>query len=499
MNSSVGLAKIIKIIKEPGETLSQRVVRSSFWVFSLRIVEQGLSLIRLFIIARVLAPHDFGLMGIAMLALSILETFTQSGFQQALIQKKEKTEEYLNTAWTFLIIRSFIIFIVLYFMAPYAAVFFNAPEAKTITQLIGISTILQAFTNIGIIYFQKEIEFNKQFFYQLSGTLADFIVAVTAAIILRNVWALIFGVLAGNLARVVVSYIIHPYRPRLEFDKEKFKELFTFGKWIFWSSIIMFFLVQGDSIFIGKLLGATALGYYQMAYRIANMPATEISRVISSITFPAYAKIQNDAKALREAYIKVLQVTTFISFPLTGMIIVLAPEFIKITLGEKWIPVIPLIQALSLYGLIRSINALTGSFFQGKGEPYIITKLQFFQLIIMYILIYPLTNLYGTLGTVFTIIIPSLLICIYLTWYLLRITDIKFYVFIKYLYIPFIGTLFIILPKLISYMFYNNYYIFFITLVGGIASYLLFTNIAIKHFNYDILNIYQYLKHREGF
>ena len=163
----VNARKIITNLKEPGQNLSQKVVRGGFWVFSLRITERAFSLIRLIILARILSPNDFGLMGIALLTMATLQTFSQTGFQQALIQKKKDIKPYLDSAWTVLILRGFVLFAILLFIAPYAAIFFKAPQAKPIIQVIGFSVLLQAFTNIGVVYFQKELEFNKQFLYQL--------------------------------------------------------------------------------------------------------------------------------------------------------------------------------------------------------------------------------------------------------------------------------------------------------------------------------------------
>ncbi len=387
------------------ESLSQRVIKSGFWVFSLKITERAFSLIRLIILARILAPHDFGLMGIAMLTMATLETFSQTGFQAALIQKKENTELYLDAAWTIMIIRGFILFTILYFIAPYAAIFFKSPQAKPIIRIIGFSILFQAFTNIGVIYFRKELEFNKQFIYQLSGTLADFIVAISAAVILRSVWALVFGLLAGNAVRCFVSYLIHPYRPHLSSDLGKAKELFGFGKWVLGSSILIFLLTQGDDIFVGKLLGTTALGFYQLAYRISNMPATEITHVISQVTFPAYSKLQDNIPKLREAYLKVLQVTAFLSFPIAGLIFVLAPDFTKIFLGEKWMPMVPAMRTLCVYGILRSLAATGGPLLLAKGKPHIQTIFSSLELIIMGILIYPFTKKWGINGT-------SLVMCI---------------------------------------------------------------------------------------
>ena len=399
---------LVKNLNDPGENLSQRAVRGGFWVFSLRAVQQLFGLARLIIIARILSPHDFGLMGIALLTMATLETFSQTGFQAALIQKKEDIKSYLDAAWTVLILRGFILFAILYLIAPHAATFFEAPEAKPIIQVIGLAVLLQAFTNIGVIYFQKELEFNKQFVYQFAGTLADFIVAVSAVLILGNVWALVFGLLAGNVARFIMSYVIHPYRPRLSFDLGKAKELFGFGKWILGSSILMFLITQGDDIFVGKLLGVTALGFYQLAYRISNMPATEITHVISQVTFPAYSKLQDNLPTLREAYLKTLQLTAFLSFPIAGLIFVLAPDFTMIFLGEKWMPMVQAMQVLVFWGLIRSMGATTGPIIQAVGRPKILTKYQLIQLASLIILIYPLSTYLGILGTSLAVVFAAI-------------------------------------------------------------------------------------------
>jgi len=289
----------------------------------------------------------------------------------------------------FYILRGFILFIILYFIAPYAAIFFNSPEAKTIIQVIGFAILLRAFTNIGVIYFQKELEFSKQFIYQFSGTLADFIVAIFAVLILRNVWALVFGLLAGNIVRCVMSYFIHPYRPHLSKDLGRAKELIGFGKWIMGSSILVFLITQGDDIFVGKILGTTALGFYQLAYRISNMPAIEITHVISQVTFPAYSKLQDNIPKLREAYLKVLQITAFLSFPIAGLIFVLAPDFTKIFLGEEWMLIVPAMQVLVFAGLVRSIAATTDSIFHAVGKPKIETRWQMIRLLAIATLIYP--------------------------------------------------------------------------------------------------------------
>ena len=470
-------------------TLSRKVIRGGFWVFALRITQQVFSLVRLIILARILSPNDFGLMGIALVTMATLEIFSRTGFQAALIQKKEDIRCYLNSAWTVLILRGFILFTILYFIAPYAAIFFNVPDAKPIIQIIGFSLLFQEFTNIGIIYFQKELEFNKQFLYQLSGTLADFFVAVSAAIILRSIWALVFGMLAGNFVKCVLSYIIISYKPRLSLDFGKAKELFSFGKWILGSSILVFLLTQGDDIFVGKLLGATALGFYQIAYRISNIPATEITHVVSQVTFPAYSKLQDDLIKLKEAYLRVLQVIAFLSLPIAGLIFVLAPDFTRIFLGEKWMPMVPSIQVLVWWGVIRGLVGAISPVFLSIGSPRIVTKLQAVQTMLLFILLYPLTVNGGILGASLAVFFSALVMFFIRNYILIKTISCKTWEFYKLILFPLSFTMISIITIIfLKLLFMNLVNIYYLLLFIGIfvLTLVLSSFIADRLLNYGI-------------
>lgn len=491
---------LINLVSVDG-TLSQRVIRGGVWVFTLRIAKQIFSLVRLVILARILAPHDFGLMGIALLTMTILETFSQTGFQTALIQKKGDIESYLNAGWTVLILRGFILFAILYLIAPYASIFFNTPEAKPIIQVIGFSLLFQAFTNIGFTYFLKELKFDKQFTYELTGTLADFIVAILAVLILRNVWALVLGLLAGNAVRCFVSYLIHPYRPRLSFHLGKAKELWGFGRWILGSSILIFLLTNGDNICVGKILGATALGFYQMAYRISNMPATEITHVISQVTFPAYSKLQDDLVKLREAYLKVLQVTAFLSFPIAGLIFILAPDFTMVFLGKKWMPMVPALQVLCILGTLRAIAAASGPVFLALGRPDIEAKLPAGQLVLLAILIYPLTTKWGIAGTAASVSIVSfsfIFIILSLIIRLLKMKKNEILKFIKFILFPLliIVTLFPLKMFILKPMIENNILFFSITILISIIIYLIGVYVLDRYLDYNMVNNLKYILER---
>ncbi len=484
-------------IRNPGKGLYQRTLRSGVWAFVLRITERGFDIVKLIILARVLDPNDFGLMGIALLSIACLETFSQTGFAQALIQKKDRAEEYLDTAWTFMLIRNFVIFAILFLGASYIANFFEAPKVAPIMRVIGLSLFfggaggIGGFANIGVLYFQKELEFNKQFIYHLTGTLADFVISVTAAIALRSVWALVFGLLAGNIVRFFVGYLIHPYRPRLNFDFDKAQKLFGFGKWVLASSILVFLVTQGDDIFVGKLLGTTMLGFYQMAYRISNMPATEITHVTSQVTFPAYSKLQDNPAGLREAYLKVFQLTAFISVPLAAMIIVLAPEFTEIFLGKKWVPMVPAMQILALAGLMRSIAATAGYVFYAVGRPQIDTRWQIIRLTMLVISIYTLTLKWGIVGASVAVCLSILVSTIGFSFMIAKITRCETRNFAKMISFPLTSG--IIMMAVIFALKINintvGLWVFLLFVLAGTFVYLATTYLQDKFLHYGMLRL----------
>ncbi len=422
-------------------TLAQKAVRGGFWVFLSFGFGKVLNFIRIIILARLLLPSDFGLMGLAMLSIGAVEVFTTTGISQALIQRKECDKEVLNTGWIIGILRGILLFVVLFFGAPYIARFFNNSLLTSILRIISITFLFSGFSNIGLILLPKELDFKRKTYFNLATSLLTTIVTITLAFILRSVWALVIGLVIGSVISLIVSYFIHPFRPRIKFNLQISKELLGYGKYIFASGVIIFLVTRGDDALVGKVLGVSTLGFYTMAYSLSNMPATSITHVISQVTFPVYSKLQDNIPKLREAYLKTLQLTAFLSIPLAGGIFVLAPEFTKIFLGEKWMPMVPAMQVLCLLGVIRSIVAISGSVFQGVGKPKLLTQVSFAQLIILAIIIYPLTVKYNILGTGMAVVIAMLLVQSWTILQTAKIINEKLMVILKVLSLPILGVL----------------------------------------------------------
>lgn len=426
-------------VSTPGRSIFSRAVKGGFWLFSLRILTRLIDLAKSVIVLRLLEPSDFGLVGIATLTMGMMISFTEMGLRAALVQRKENTEGHLNVAWTFGIVRGILLFGILYFGAPYVADFFNRADAEWVIRLVAISILLRSFANIGTVYFAKELQFHKQFIQNIISLLAGAAVAILLAFKYRNVWALVFGGLAASLTQCVMSYVMHPYRPRISFDIAKAKDLWAFSKHVLGASMLDFFCLHGDDAFLGKMLGATALGFYQQAYRIGNMVAAEIGNKVAAVAFPAYSKLQDNLAKLRAGYFKAVQATSLLVFPIAGGIIILAHEFTEIVLGAKWLPMVPAMQILCMLGLLKCMQR--APVFMSCGRPDIITRLTFWRFLLMLITIYPLTVMWGMVGTSICVLGASLAIQPLGFYKLQKLIDAKFKDVLKLLSFPFAATL----------------------------------------------------------
>jgi lipopolysaccharide exporter len=401
--------------------LGARIVRGGAWLAGIQVTVHGLALLRLLIVARVLAPSDLGILGMALLTLAVLKIVSETGVDQSLIQRRDLPPGALHTAWTLLAVRGIVLAVLLFLPGAAAMVwFFDEPAAGPLARVLALSVLTEGFLSLGPTLTQKAMEFRRLFFYQVSALLGDFVVTITLLVITRSVWSLVFGILTGSLVRLVGSYVIHPYRPRLRFEREDVGRFVGYGKWLTLSSILGFLLLQGDDLFVGKLFGAVVLGYYQVAYRISNLPATGLSQMLGRVLLPAYSKIQDDLARLGRLFVRSLTLTSLLVFPTAALIAGLSGIFTPVLLGERWLPIVPLLQVLALYGLLRAIGGTTGAVFLSVGRPDIRTRIHVGQFLLLLAVIYPLARWQGALGVGLAVAIYALVFNLYAVVRVLR-------------------------------------------------------------------------------
>lgn len=390
--------KLLRFALSDDGSVKTRVIRSGIWVSLGEMAVTVIAVVKSIFLARLLTPDMFGLMGLCGMVIRIMETFTRPGIGQALIQRRSSFEEARDTAFTLLFARGVLLAISLATIAPLAAWFFESDELERMIQVMSILFIIGGLLNINTIARQKELDFRRLSYLNQSSALLGSIITIVAAILLRNVWALVIGQLATTAVHTALSYYFVQGTPRVTIDWRIARELLSYGKFITASSAIIFVASTFDTAVIGKILGIEQLGYYTLALTIANLVTASISKLVSGIMMPAYSSLQADHAALHRAYLRTLQLVLRVTLPATVGVLVTAASIIHVVYGEKWLNAVIPLQILVIFGLFRALASIDGYLFEGIGRPQIPLYVGLIRLAILVPLIIPATIYYGLLG-----------------------------------------------------------------------------------------------------
>lgn len=389
--------------------LRSRTIRSGLWVGASSAATTLLSLARSIILARLLTPEIFGLMNLALVFIRGVETFTRTGFAAALIQRQHNFETARDTAFTLLAARGIVLTLIVYLAAPLVGAYYENDTQTTLVSILAFGFLISGFENINIVAHQRDLNFKKVVYHELSVALLGFAVVVICAYYMRSVWALAIGYLTTAVTSLVLSYVIFPGVPRISADIKAARELFRYGKYISAAAIVVFVATEIDNLVIGKVLGVTELGYYVLAFTLANLPTTHFSKVISRVMFPAYSRLQNDIVGLKEAYLRVLRLVSTFSIPATVGMMILAPEIIRVVYGNQWLESVTVLQILAIFGCVRAVSSINGYIYNAIGKPDVTFYLTMSRFIVIAVLIYPAIKLYGIEGAAVAVTVPIVL------------------------------------------------------------------------------------------
>jgi O-antigen/teichoic acid export membrane protein len=399
-----GLLGRAKALINTDGTVVQQSIASGTWMGMTNVLARGLQLLMVVILGRLLGPATFGIMGIALLIIGGMNRFLKLGIDSALIyNREENVDTYLNTVWVMKIARGVVIALIVVAITPLTASVLNEPTVETILPVMALSPLLTGLCNPGIVYFRKHLDYSRRFLYEISASVLQFGFAVGYALVNPTIWALVIGFLTSSAVKLVMSYVLHGYRPWPEFDLARAKEMMDYGKWMLGSSIMNYIHDSGDDAFVVFFLGPTFLGFYQMAFQISNAPVTEISHVITDVAFPTYSKLQDDIEQLRTAFFHVVQLVTFLATPVSIGIATVAPTFVRAFLGTDWLPMILPMQILALYAVWRAFASTFGAVWKAVGRPDYLTKLQTFSTLLIAVFIYPASEAWGLTGVALTV------------------------------------------------------------------------------------------------
>lgn len=383
-----------------------RVTRGATWLVAARLFDQLVRVVRLIVLARLLLPEAFGLLGVALVAIAFLQTFSETGVREALIQRDSVTRRELDAAWTLQLARGIALFAAGWLAAPWVGVFFESPETVGVLRWMMGAALIEGVGNVAWVRLQRTLSIPRQCLHQAAGSVVDLAVSVALALAWGDVRALIFGFLAGQLARLISGYAIAPYLPRLRFDLAALGELWSFGRWVLLSSVLLFLGNQGDDLVVGKLLGLPLLAAYQMAYRLASLPATEWSRLVTGLLFPLLSRLRDDRRRLVAAYREALQLSALGAFPVAAAIALCADALVPTLLGPEWAAVARPLQLLAFAGLARAIVG-PGPLLMAIDRPQLKSASQALAVLVLGLTIVPLTLRFGLAGAATAAILRS--------------------------------------------------------------------------------------------
>ncbi len=399
-----GLKKLTRFAFAEGGSVKSRVLRSGMWAGLSEVGLSVLGMVRSVVLARLLTPDIFGVMALAMVVVRAIETFTRPGVAQALIARQQEFDKACNTAYTMLVVRGFLLAALLAAVAPWIGDFYESPTLPLMLQVLSCVFILAGFRNINIIARQRELEFRSLTYLTQTSNIIGTISTIAVAWWLRSVWALVIGQLITATLGAVLSYVYVPGRPRFEFDREVARDLLRYGKFITGSSMLLYIATEIDTAVIGKVMGHAELGYYTVAFTIVHMTTTQLAKVAAGIMMPAYAKLQSDLPALRNAYLRTLGLVMLAVLPASLGLVLVAEHLVRVVYGEKWLMAAVPLQLLAVFGLFRSLAAFTGYLFEGIGQPKVAFTMAGVRLAVLLPLIVPAAMYYGLEGVAVTVI-----------------------------------------------------------------------------------------------
>lgn len=386
--------------------LTKKSFTGAFWLGGLRIGIKLFSIIKMVIVARILTPFDFGLFGMIAIPYGLLEVATEPGMNQAMIQSKKDPTKYFSSAQTIFFVRGLVLWLILYLAAPSITQFYGHDLTKAV-RIIALAPLARGFINPAIILFRKTLDYQKQFSFQLIASICESLTTIYFALKLKSMLALPLGVVSGALAATILSYLL----VKLTISKvsfQKIKDLYSYGKWVTLGTLASYLNDQGDDFVVSKLIGAQALGFYQNAYKISNLPTTQGASLIYQVVFPIFSKIQGSMDRLKRGVTKSILIT--LSFSLTfglGLYLV-APTAVKFIFGTKWLPMIPALNVLIIFGVTRPIISVGSAFFDSIGQPKVSTTQALIKLAVLATLVYPMTKNLGIIGTAWSVVVAQL-------------------------------------------------------------------------------------------
>ena len=357
-------------------SLKTKTLSGLLWSFIEHLSKLGLTFIIGIILARLLTPSEFGIIGMVTIFVGLSQSLVDSGFTQALIRRNNCTQADYCTVFYFNLIAGLFLYFVLYFCAPVISLFFKEPELILIIRVISFGILINAFSMVHRAILTREINFKLQTKISIISSSLSSLIAIVMAYNDYGVWSLVCKSLVGFFFTSLLLWTWNKWRPSLVFSRNSFKEMFSFGYKLMLSGLLDGLYRNVYLIVIGRFFSAADLGFYTRAEQFNNLPSQNVTGVIQRVSYPVLTKIQDDLPRLKIAYQKIIKSTMLLSF--TAMIILAASAkpLILTLIGEEWLPSVVYLQLLSFIGMQYPLHAINLNMLQVQGKSDLFLRLE---------------------------------------------------------------------------------------------------------------------------
>lgn len=356
--------------------VKSKAISGMAWTGIERLATQTIQFIIGIIIARILMPSDYGIVGMLAIFMAIAQTFLDSGFASALIQKKDRTDVDYSTVFYFNIVVSCVLYGVFYVSAPWIASFYNMPILNDVTRITTLSLIISGLTIVQQAKLTIDLKFRELAIASVFSVLLSGVCGIIMAYNGLGVWALVFQGLLSALSRTSILWLSSKWRPSFMFSIESFKRLFSFGSKLLCSGMINTIYNNLYTLVIGKAFNASEVGFYNRANQFATLPSATITQMVVNVNFPILSQMQDDNERLVKTYRKLLCAPLFILTPVLIGIAAVGYPLVEVILGEKWLPCVPYLQILCIGCLFNPLTHINLNLLYVKGRSDLVLKLE---------------------------------------------------------------------------------------------------------------------------
>jgi len=362
--------------------LKKKAIHGVSWSAIDTLANSGITFLVGIILARILSPAEFGLIGMITVFIAVSNSIVDSGFSSALIRKVEAKRIDYNTVFYINLFLGILLYIILFFCAPAISRFFKEPILISITRIMGSILIINAFGIVQRTLLVKEVDFKTQTKVSLIASIISGVIGIGMAVKGFGVWSLVGQQISRQLLNATFLWVFNKWRPAMEFSKNSFQELFGFGSKLLVSGLIDTIYINIYYLIIGKFYSAVQLGQYTRAEQFNSIFSSNLTTVVQRVSYPILCNIQDDAERLKLTYQRVIKSTMLVTFACMLGLAAIAKPLILVLIGEKWLPAVAFLQIICFAGMLYPLHAINLNMLMVKGRTDLFLKLEIIKKVI---------------------------------------------------------------------------------------------------------------------